>query len=142
MAELERATQTERVLNLTEAAAFLRVNEKALADKAAPGEVPAQQIGGEWRFLQRALVDWLYAAESVNGASRAEPGSKEAVLKVFGIFKNDDDLEARLADLRALRPRRHVADRLCFEGIVRRRRGKNRRAREESGELIHAPGIH
>ena len=103
MAELEMATQTERVLTLTEAAAFLRVNEAALADKAAAGEVPAQQIGGEWRFLQRALVDWLYAAGSVNGAPRAEPGSKEAVLKVFGIFKDDDDLEARLADLRALR---------------------------------------
>ena len=103
MAELETATQAERVLTLTDAAAFLRVNEAALADKAAAGEVPAQQIGGEWRFLQRALVDWLYASASVNGALRAEPGSKEAVLKVIGIFKDDDDLEARLADLRAMR---------------------------------------
>ena len=103
MAELETLTQTEHVLTLTEAAAFLRVNEEALADKAAAGEIPAQQIGGEWRFLQRALVDWLYAAASVNGAPRAEPGSKEAVLKVIGIFKDDDDLEATLADLRAMR---------------------------------------
>ena len=103
MAEIETATQTEHVLTLTEAAAFLRVNEASLADKAAAGEVPAQQIGGEWRFLQRALVDWLYAAGSVNGAPRAEPGWKEAVLKVIGIFKDDDDMEARLADLRALR---------------------------------------
>lgn len=103
MTEIETAAPTERVLTLTEAAAFLRVNEAALADKAAASEVPAQQIGGEWRFLQRALVDWLYAAGSVNGARRAEPGSKDAVLKVFGIFKDDDDPEARLADLRALR---------------------------------------
>jgi excisionase family DNA binding protein len=103
MAEIETATQTERVLTLEEAAAFLRVSEAALADKATAGEVPAQQIGGEWRFLQRALVDWLYASASVNGAPRADSGSKEAVLKVFGIFKEDDDLKARLADLRALR---------------------------------------
>ena len=103
MAKLESATQTDRVLTLEEAAAFLRVNEAALADKATAGEVPAQQIGGEWRFLQRALVDWLYASGSVNGAPCADPGSKAAVLKVFGIFKDDDDLEARLAGLRALR---------------------------------------
>ena len=103
MPELQSATQTERVLTLSEAAAFLKVDEAALAGKTAAGEVPAQKIGDEWRFLQRALVDWLYAAGSVNGAPRAEPGSKEAVAKVFGIFKGDDDLEARLADLRALR---------------------------------------
>ena len=103
MAELETVIKTERVLTLPEAAAFLRVNEAALADKAAAAEIPAQQIGGEWRFLQRALVDWLYAAASVNGVPRAEPGSKEAVLKVIGIFKDDDDLEARLAGLRAMR---------------------------------------
>lgn len=103
MPKLETPTQTERVLTLTDAAAFLRVNEAALADKAAAGEVPARQIGGEWRFLQRALVDWLYAATSFNGTPRAEPGSKEAILKVIGIFKDDDDLEARLADLRARR---------------------------------------
>ena len=53
MAELERATQTERVLTLTEAAAFLRSNEAALADKAAAAEAPALEIDGEW------LVQWV-----------------------------------------------------------------------------------
>ena len=69
MPELE-TPPTECVLTLTEAAAFLRVNDKALAEKAAAGEVPARQIGGEWRFLRQALVDWLYAGarESANGA--------------------------------------------------------------------------
>src|SRR5437879_7603675 len=33
------------------------------------------------------------------------------------------------------RRRRHVADRLRSDGVDRRRRGKDRRAREESGEL-------
>ena len=101
MPELE-TPPTECVLTLTEAAVFLRVNDKALAEKAAAGEVPARQIGGEWRFLRQALVDWLYAGarESANGAL-APPltGSKVAVFRHFGILRDHDDLEATLADL-------------------------------------------
>jgi hypothetical protein len=33
----------------------------------------------------------------------AQPGSKEAVLKSFGIFQDDDDLDEQLARLRAIR---------------------------------------
>jgi Helix-turn-helix domain len=94
---------TEHVLTLTEAATFLRVSEAALAEKASVGEVPAQRIGGEWRFLQRALVDWLYTMQPTNGVLRPERGSKEVVLKHFGIFMDDDDLETRLAEVRTLR---------------------------------------
>jgi excisionase family DNA binding protein len=100
MPELE--SPTECVLTLTEAAGFLRVSDKALADKAIAGEVPARQIGGEWRFLRRALVDWLYAGarESANGALGPPlTGSKEVVLRHFGILRDHDDLEATLADL-------------------------------------------
>ena len=101
MPELETPT-TECVLTLTEAAVFLRVSDMALADKATAGEVPARQIGGEWRFLRRALVDWLYAGarESANGApGRPLTGSKEAAFSHFGILRDHDDLEATLADL-------------------------------------------
>jgi Helix-turn-helix domain len=100
---MPKTATTEHILTLTEAATFLRVSEAALAEKALAGEVPAQQIGGEWRFLQRALVDWLYAKVPVNGVLCPKRGSKEAALKHFGIFKDDDDLEARLAEVRALR---------------------------------------
>jgi len=100
MAELE-TSPTECVLTLTEAAVFLRVSDKALADKATAGEVPARQIGGEWRFLRRALVDWLYAdsKESANGAPASLTGSKEAVFSHFGILRGHDDLETTLANL-------------------------------------------
>jgi excisionase family DNA binding protein len=101
MPELE-TPPTECVLTLTEAAVFLRVNDKALAEKAAAGEVPARQIGGEWRFLRQALVDWLYAGakESANGAPRRPlPGCKDAVVRHFGILRDHDDVEATLADL-------------------------------------------
>jgi excisionase family DNA binding protein len=50
----------ESVLTLAEAASFLRVEEVALAKMAAEGGVPAQKIGEEWRFLKRALVEWLH----------------------------------------------------------------------------------
>ena len=98
----EFATPTECVLTLTEAAGFLRVSDKALADKAMAGEVPARQIGGEWRFLHQALVDWLYAGagESANGVPGPPlTGSKVAVFRHFGILRDHDDLEATLAHL-------------------------------------------
>lgn len=103
MTVIEMASTTERILTLEEAAALLRVSAAALAEKAAVGDIPAQQIGGEWRFLQRALVEWLYAGKSTNGLLRAEAGSKEAVLSVVGIFKDDSDLDEQLAKLRAER---------------------------------------
>jgi excisionase family DNA binding protein len=49
----------EEILTLSEAAAYLRVPEKGLADLATAGNVPAREIGGEWRFSRRALADWL-----------------------------------------------------------------------------------
>jgi hypothetical protein len=87
MPELE--TPTECVLTLTEAGVFLWVSDKALADKATAGEVPACQIGGEWRFLRRALVDWLYAGarESANRMPGTTlTSSKATVFRHFGIL--------------------------------------------------------
>ena len=51
--------QGAEVLTLEEAAAFLRVPEASLTALAVKNAVPAQEIAGEWRFLRRALVDWL-----------------------------------------------------------------------------------
>jgi excisionase family DNA binding protein len=47
------------VLTPTETAAYLRVPEEAVLELAAKGALPGQQIGGEWRFLKRAVVEWL-----------------------------------------------------------------------------------
>lgn len=46
-------------MNLREAAAFVRVSERTLADLARRGEAPAQKAGREWRFLRPALEEWL-----------------------------------------------------------------------------------
>lgn len=98
--------------------------------------MPAQKIGGEWRFLRTALIDWMrYDSRSyrnrlpfhpeflfntrfadalldlleerllrkLKAGNVHEAGSKQAVLKHFGVFGEDDDLEDRLADARARR---------------------------------------
>src|SRR5262249_18283609 len=49
----------EKILTLAEAAAYLRVPEDVLLKLADEGGVPARRIGGEWRFLRKALDDWL-----------------------------------------------------------------------------------
>lgn len=123
----------EEVLTLAEAAEYLRVANEKLADLATEGGVPARRIGGEWRFLRRALDDWLRYSGRWNGwllpspwlleppfaeellvllesrllhkleAKAPRAGSRQAVRQHFGVFKDDDDLEKRLSDVRARR---------------------------------------
>jgi excisionase family DNA binding protein len=47
------------ILTLAEAAAYLRVSGSAVDQLVADQAIPARKIGGEWRFLRRALEDWL-----------------------------------------------------------------------------------
>ena len=47
------------VCTLPEIAAYLRVPEEAVLALVAKNAIPAQQIGDEWRFLKRAVVEWL-----------------------------------------------------------------------------------
>jgi len=55
--------QGPEVLTLSEAAALIRVVEADLEAEAERGDVPARRIGGQWRFLRAALLDWLGHAE-------------------------------------------------------------------------------
>jgi excisionase family DNA binding protein len=126
------------VLTLAETAAYLRVPEEAVLALVAKEDLPARQIGGEWRFLKRAVVEWLrfgprfyhefrkfpppwmldhpiwedlFQALEHRIVNRiltherpsAKPGSKQAVLKHFGVFQDDADAEEQLAAIRARR---------------------------------------
>jgi excisionase family DNA binding protein len=116
------------VLTLAEVAAYLRVPEQAVLELVERGALPGQQIGGEWRFLKRAVVEWLRFGPHFRRELRmfpppwildhpfwedlfqalerrilskipdperpsAKPGSKQAVLRHFGVFKDDTDAE-------------------------------------------------
>lgn len=134
--------QHEDILTLPEAAAYLRVEEKGLAEMAEGGNVPARKVAGQWRFSRRGLEDWvrfpnLHPGEYLRlhprwllesplidellhlldrrlqqhlSQRRAEdapprPGSKQAVLKRFGVLQDADDadLEEQLAAVRKRR---------------------------------------
>ncbi len=59
------------ILNLTEAAAYLRLRPRTLCALALRQEIPGTKIGGQWRFQRRAL-EVLFADHTVpprrNGA--------------------------------------------------------------------------
>lgn len=47
------------MLNITEAATFLRLNEQTVRRMAREGRLPARKVGREWRFLQEELDAWI-----------------------------------------------------------------------------------
>ena len=105
--------------------------EEELLRLAEQRDVPAQRIGGEWRFLKRALGHWLtfgprffrdYPPWCLDhplldelllaiekrlleriGPEKPERGSKEAVRKHVGVLKDEGDLEEVLAGLSSIR---------------------------------------
>lgn len=94
------------VLTLGETAAFLRVPEEAVLALVSKDTLPGQQIGGEWRILKRAVVEWLRLGPHV--PRQFEPftpprGSSDAVLRHFAAFRDDGDLDSQLAAARAAR---------------------------------------
>lgn len=85
------------VLTLTEAAAYLRVAEEMLLQLHREQALPGRQIGSEWRFLKSALQDWL--------RTPPKPSSKEAMLAVAGMFKDDPTLNMILEEASRIRGR-------------------------------------
>jgi excisionase family DNA binding protein len=59
------------VLTLKEAAAWLRLSERALYDLARAKRLPSAQIGGKWLFPRARLVRWL--AEQAEAGEVATP---------------------------------------------------------------------
>lgn len=54
-----RAGAPPEILTLKEAAALLRLSERALYDLARGRRLPAAQLGGKWLFPRAALMLWL-----------------------------------------------------------------------------------
>jgi len=57
----------ERLMNLSEAAEFLRIDPDTLRALTRRGRVPAMKIGRQWRFDLGLLREWV-RAQSLQGA--------------------------------------------------------------------------
>lgn len=97
---MPKAAESPDILTLEEAAAFLRVPAKGLQKDAADGHVPCRLIAGEWRFSKTNLLAWL------STPNKPRPGSKEAVLRVMGAWKDDPTVDAMMEEIDRLRGER------------------------------------
>ena len=51
------------VMNATQVAQFLQVDEATVLELAKAGKLPAKKLGTQWRFSRAALVAWLSSPE-------------------------------------------------------------------------------
>src|SRR5689334_13413116 len=72
------------VMTLAEAAAYLRLPEEEVLRMVREQELPARQVGGEWRFLKPAIQGWL---------SQPVPRKKDFWEACAGVFKDDPHLD-------------------------------------------------
>jgi len=84
---------TSEVITLAEAAAFLRVPEDGLKADAVVGRVPGRLVAGEWRFVKATLLAWLSEAE------KPAKSSKERMLALAGMWKDDPTVDAMVAEI-------------------------------------------
>jgi excisionase family DNA binding protein len=61
-AQFTQSNSNDNILNLVEAAAFLKCCTKTLGKEANAGKVPGKKLGGTWRFYRPALEEWLRQA--------------------------------------------------------------------------------
>lgn len=57
------------VLTSHQTAELLQIDEPLVLDLAATGQLPARQLGEQWRFSRTAVLDWL---NSSPGAGQVE----------------------------------------------------------------------
>jgi excisionase family DNA binding protein len=49
----------DAVLTVAQVAELLQVEERAVAELARKGQLPGRKVGTEWRFVRRAVLEWL-----------------------------------------------------------------------------------
>ena len=129
----ERAAMKERAKEL-KAAANRADGEKAVLAAIAKMPEPDRSMGKRLHAIIKAAAPALSPKTWYGMPAYAKDD------KVVCYFQSADKFKSRYADVRLQRhgeprPRRDVVDLLRAEGVDRRRRGKDRQAREESGEL-------
>jgi excisionase family DNA binding protein len=67
------------VMNLEEAAAFLRLTPEAVRQLAETQRIPARRVGEAWRFSRPALVEWLKGEDLAAIRGRQAPAGAPTV---------------------------------------------------------------
>ncbi|MFC1870510.1 response regulator [Chloroflexota bacterium] len=80
----------QKLLNIKEAAAYLRISQSTIYKLVEKDKIPAKKVGGAWRFQRTMLDDWLKIRSTRH---------RETILVV------DDDIKIRntLSDIIASR---------------------------------------
>lgn len=66
------AAEPDKVITLSELAEMLKINEPAVMERVAAGELPGRRFGDQWRFSRLAVLRWLDGTD----ADRPGPGFK------------------------------------------------------------------
>jgi excisionase family DNA binding protein len=85
----ETTTAPAEVLDLSEAAAYLRLAESDLLDLVREQGLPGRQVGDQWRFLKAGLRHWLCSP----------PLQQEALMELAGVWKDDPYLDDMLENI-------------------------------------------
>ena len=91
------------VLTLSEAAAYLRLEEAEILRSIDEQALPARRLGKEWRFLKDAIQDWLRTGPSPKS-------NKAAWMELAGAWKDDPCVEDELAEIYRRRGRDTTED--------------------------------
>jgi excisionase family DNA binding protein len=49
----------DEVLTMAQVAELLQVDDDAVAELARAGKLPGRKVGEQWRFVRRAVLEWL-----------------------------------------------------------------------------------
>jgi len=85
------------VLTLHEAAAYLRLPEAGVLRLVKEQDLPARQLGEEWRFLKSAIQLWL--------STPLPKTNKEGIWAAAGSWKDDPYLDEMLQEIERMRGR-------------------------------------
>ena len=58
------------LMTLEEVARYLRLHNSTIYRLARAGVIPGVKIGGQWRFNQERVDEWLVQQEAASGARR------------------------------------------------------------------------
>jgi excisionase family DNA binding protein len=83
---------SDEVLTLAEATAYLRLSEGDVLRLVREQNLPGRQIGDQWRFLKAAIQDWLRSGPPPRG-------SKEAIMALAGVWKDDPTVDEMLREI-------------------------------------------